>query len=143
MRLWSISPKYLDSKGLVALWRETLLAKAVLENKTSGYRNHPQLQRFKNSENPVQYINKYLEYIYKEALDRGYNFDQTKFRKEKKLSEIPVTNEQIEYEFRHLLKKLKIRDPNKYHEIKDTVDFKANELFCIVPGGIEDWEVIS
>ena len=49
MRLWSVHPKYLDSKGLVALWREALLAKQVLEGGTKGYRNHPQLDRFKKS----------------------------------------------------------------------------------------------
>jgi len=38
MRLWTIHPKYLDAKGLVALWRETLLAKHVLEGKTPGYK---------------------------------------------------------------------------------------------------------
>ena len=30
MRLWSLSPRYLDVKGLVAVWREGLLADAVL-----------------------------------------------------------------------------------------------------------------
>lgn len=30
MRLWSIHPCYLDSKGLIALWRESLLAQACL-----------------------------------------------------------------------------------------------------------------
>nr|WP_243687290.1 pyrimidine dimer DNA glycosylase/endonuclease V [Methanobacterium formicicum] len=48
MRLWSLHPKYLDVKGLVALWREGLLARAVLKGKTKGYTNHPQLIRFKN-----------------------------------------------------------------------------------------------
>ena len=39
MRLWSIHPKYLDCKGLVALWREALLAKKVLRGKTRKYAN--------------------------------------------------------------------------------------------------------
>ena len=30
MRLWSIAFHYLDAKGLVALWRETLLAQEPL-----------------------------------------------------------------------------------------------------------------
>ena len=30
MRIWSLHPEYLDSRGLVALWREALLAQAVL-----------------------------------------------------------------------------------------------------------------
>src|SRR5512147_2354284 len=79
MRIWSIHPKYLDTKGLVALWRETLLAKHVLEGKTKGYRNHPQLQRFKTAKDPLNNINHYLSVVYEEAIVRGYNFDKTKF----------------------------------------------------------------
>jgi len=30
MRLWTIHPKYLDRQGLLALWREALLAQKVL-----------------------------------------------------------------------------------------------------------------
>jgi hypothetical protein len=56
MRIWSLHPKYLDAKGLVALWRESLLAKQALESKTKGYKNHPQLNRFKNSGNAVGWI---------------------------------------------------------------------------------------
>ena len=37
MRLWTIHPRYLDSRGLVALWRESLLARAVLRSQTRGY----------------------------------------------------------------------------------------------------------
>ena len=37
MRLWTLHPKYLDPQGLVALWREALLARAVLQGKTRGY----------------------------------------------------------------------------------------------------------
>ena len=83
MRIWSIHPKYLDSKGLVALWRETLLAKHVLEDKTKGYRNHPQLNRFKSYSEPLAAINLYLNGVYNEALNRQYNFDYTKFKKRK------------------------------------------------------------
>ena len=38
MRLWSIHPKYLGTKGLVALWREALLAQKVLQGNTKGYK---------------------------------------------------------------------------------------------------------
>jgi hypothetical protein len=79
MRIWSLHPKYLDSKGLVALWRETLLAKNVLEENTKGYTNHPQLIRFKSSQNPLAYINLYLSTIFEEASLREYNFDKSKF----------------------------------------------------------------
>jgi hypothetical protein len=33
MRLWSLHPEYLDANGLVALWREALLAQAFLQGK--------------------------------------------------------------------------------------------------------------
>ncbi len=34
MRLWTLHPKYLDPRGLVALWREALFAQAVLRGWT-------------------------------------------------------------------------------------------------------------
>lgn len=64
MRLWSIHPKYLDAKGLVALWREALLAQNVLLGNTKGYKNHPQLIRFKNHTDSISAIGFYLHEIY-------------------------------------------------------------------------------
>jgi hypothetical protein len=78
MRIWSLHPKYLDTKGLVALWRETLLAKHVLENKTKGYRNHPQLNRFKTCTNPLHAINYYLSVVHEEAERRGIDLIKIK-----------------------------------------------------------------
>ncbi len=80
MRLWTIHPKYLDARGLVALWRETLLAQKVLQGETKGYRNHLQLIRFKEQTDPVAYVATYLRFIHQEAVSRGYNFDWTKLR---------------------------------------------------------------
>ena len=105
MRLWSIHPKYLDSRGLVALWRETLLAKNVLAGKTKGYTKHPQLLRFKEAEDPMIAINSYLLDVYNESLERGYNFNPEKFDQFNKQLLIPVSSGQIEYEFRLLLHK--------------------------------------
>ena len=78
MRLWSLHPKYLDVKGLVALWREGLLARAVLKGKTKGYTNHPQLIRFKNQKNPVLFLDTFLNQVYLESKHRGYNFNLEK-----------------------------------------------------------------
>src|SRR5579862_5032823 len=78
MRLWTLHPKYLDAKGLVALWREALLAQKVLRGKTKGYRHHPQLARFKAHENPVVALAAYLREVHKEAKRRGYAFDGSK-----------------------------------------------------------------
>jgi hypothetical protein len=140
MRLWSIHPKYLDSKGLVAHWRESLLAKKVLENKTKGYRKHPQLLRFKKNKNTQILINTYLYYIYLESLKRGYNFDSNKIGEKDTQLKIYVNDKQITYEFEHLLKKLKKRDMKKFEGIKNTSKIKTNPLFKIKEGNIEDWE---
>ena len=102
MRLWSLHPKYLDSKGLVALWREALLARAVLQGETEGYKNHPQLIRFKNHENPLAAINTYILNIYIESVKRFYNFNRNKIGSKFTELEINVTHKQIIYEFKHL-----------------------------------------
>ncbi|MFA6194307.1 MAG: pyrimidine dimer DNA glycosylase/endonuclease V [Patescibacteria group bacterium] len=141
MRLWSLSPQYLDRQGLLAVWREGLLAKKVLEGKTSGYKSHPQLTRFKEQEKPVDHIKAYLLGIYQEAADRGYKFNREKAGLLKnKLKDIKVSSGQIEYEFAHLLKKLAKRDRSRYNELKSLVKPVSHPLFKIRKGGIELWE---
>ncbi len=143
MRIWSIHPKYLDTRGLIAVWREALLAKNVLDNKTKGYKNHPQLDRFKATEKPAEAINQYLSEIYMEAKSRNFNFDQNKIDREFKPSKITVTNEQIKYEFNHLLKKLQVRNTSKYNQIKNTKKIETLNIFQVIEGKIEKWEVVS
>ena len=144
MRIWSIHPKYLDAKGLVALWRETLLAKHVLEGKTKGYTNHPQLMRFKCSDNPLECINNYLAIIHDEAISRQYLFDKNKIAHEFKQQQcLTVTTGQIQYEVAHLLAKLELRDPAKYRQLKKLRSFDPHPLFTVVEGGVEPWEVIK
>jgi hypothetical protein len=141
MRIWSLHPRYLDSKGLVALWRETLLAKHVLEGKTKGYIHHPQLKRFKAAQHPVDCLNYYLTAIYEEAEFRGYHFDKTKINQEFQYSILPVTNGQIEYEQKHLLNKLKTRDIDRYHRFVTLGEWSLHPLFYRVEGDVEDWEI--
>jgi len=142
MRIWSLHPQYLDSKGLVALWRETLLAKHVLENKTKGYKNHPQLTRFKKSKNPVNSINYYLSIVLKEAQARGYNFDASKIDSSFKRLKLTVTKEQMKYEAQHLLKKLKKRDPKKFKNVRSLHTVAPHQMFRVIEGEIESWEII-
>lgn len=142
MRIWSIHPKYLDRQGLLALWRETLLAKKVLEGKTKGYKNHPQLIRFKKSKIPLESINYYLSKIWEEAKERGYEFDKKKFEKTKTFSKIKVTKGQISFETKHLLKKLKKRDIEKFEDVKYIKDTESHPLFEIVGGEREEWEKV-
>lgn len=141
MRLWSINPRYLDQKGLVALWRESLLAKKVLDGNTKGYKNHPQLNRFKENKDPLAAINLYLSYIHEESLSRGYNFDSSKFDVTKKTIKIDVTKGQLKYEFNHLKNKLRYRNILHYNKIKYIKNPESNKIFNIVNGSIEDWEI--
>ena len=143
MRLWSIHPKYLDTKGLVALWREALLAKHVLEGKTKGYKNHPQLNRFKKSEKPLDSINGYLAVIHQEALNRKYAFDKQKVDWTFRPTSLLVTKGQLQYESVHFLSKIKTRDPGKYEELKALLSFDPHPLFILIDGSTEDWEIIS
>jgi hypothetical protein len=140
MRIWSVHPKYLDTKGLVALWRETLLAKHVLEGNTKGYRNHPQLSRFRSAENPINSINLYLSIVYNEAIKREFNFDKNKISWNFYPVKINVTKEQMKFETTHLLNKLKIRDKKKYNELSETELLDPNPVFCLIDGEIEEWE---
>jgi len=141
MRLWSIHPKYLDSKGLVALWREALLAQKVLLGKTRGYKNHPQLIRFKKTSNPVGAIADYLRDILNEANKRGYKFDRSKIAKDQLGEKIDVTTGQSEYEFKHLLNKLKNRDPDLFSNISKNKKISLHPIFHRIKGDIESWEI--
>lgn len=142
MRLWSIHPEYLDAKGLVALWREALLAKKVLEGKTEGYKNHPQLERFKSSENPLNCINFYLSEVYNESHNRGYLFDKTKIDWSFKTQQLTVTTGQLEYEREHFLKKIATRDMERYNNMILLSKFQPHPLFKVIKGDIEKWEKI-
>ena len=141
MRIWSLHPKYLDSKGLVALWRETLLAKKVLEGKTKGYINHPQLHRFRSEDKPVELINQYLSSVFYEAESRGYCFDRTKIDWNFSNKHVQVTDEQMNFEKQHLLKKLKNRDLRFYNVLKNCIDIEQHPIFIVKKGSIERWEI--
>lgn len=142
MRIWSIHPKYLDVKGIVALWREALLAKNVLEGKTKGYKSHPQLNRFKAASAPVAAINQYLAAVYEEAERRGYHFDKNKINWEFEPIKINVTSGQMNYERQHLLNKLSVRDKEKYSELSKISILLPHPIFQIVDGEVEEWEII-
>jgi hypothetical protein len=143
MRLWSLHPKYLDSKGLVALWREGLLARKVLLGETKGYKNHPQLLRFKNHKYPVKAIDTYLFNVYLESQLRNYNFTKAKIGNNFTEELVDVTENQMLYELDHLISKLKTRDLEKYVELKDITVPDPNPFFRIIEGDIETWEILK
>ena len=140
MRLWSLHPRYLDRAGLVALWRESLLAQAVLRGATRGYRRHPQLARFQSHPDPEGAIAAYLDGICREAKRRGYRFDATKIGGRRAELPIAVTRGQLRYERKHLLKKLLARNPDSCNALKAVDEPESHPLFTAVPGEIEAWE---
>jgi hypothetical protein len=142
MRLWSLDPSLLDAKGLVALWREGLLAQKVLAGKTRGYRSHPQLERFRNTGNPCGAIADYLRTVLAESQRRGYRFDAAKISAGSFEERIPVTKGQLEYEFRHLKRKCSMRNPECYRKLC-AAKISAHPLFRIIDGDIEPWETSS
>ncbi|HLP98390.1 MAG TPA: pyrimidine dimer DNA glycosylase/endonuclease V [Sideroxyarcus sp.] len=141
MRIWSLHPRHLDTKGLVALWRETLLAQKVLRGETKGYRNHPQLNRFNAHPEPLAAIAFYLHEVQCEATRRGYRFDAGKIGRFGKVGRIPVHDGQVAYEWSHLRAKLKQRDPEAYRR-SGGVEPAVHPLFRVVAGEVEDWEVV-
>ncbi len=143
MRLWSLHPKHLDPAGLVALWRETLLAKAVLNGRTKGYRHHPQLLRFQRHPTPRSAINAYLGAICDEADRRGYSFDRSKVGPVRRVSRIAVTKGQVAYEWKHLLAKLKRRSPALFKGLPARARPTLHPLMRGVAGGIEEWERVG
>jgi hypothetical protein len=140
MRLWTLHPKYLDSAGLVALWREALLAQAVLSGRTRGYRHHPQLERFRAQANPAASLAAYLQGVYLESLRRGYRFDESKIGHPESRTTIPVTDGQLRFEWRHLMRKLAQRAPQLYRSQRAVDLPDPHPLFEIVLGPIADWE---
>jgi hypothetical protein len=140
VRLWSLHPKYLDGRGIVALWREGLLALAVLQGKTKGYTHHPQLERFRRETSPLSSLRSYLWSVVQEARQRGYRFQASKLKGSRKAPPIRVTTGQLRFEMQHLRRKLRKRSPAKLRENGNPLQPDPHPLFRSVPGGIEDWE---
>jgi len=140
MRIWTVHPRYLDRQGLVAVWREGLLARAVLLGKTRGYLHHPQLVRFREQRSPVAAIASYLKGVRAEAVRRGYNFDPRKMGKGGMRGRIPETDGQLRYEWSHLLAKLRKRSPERFEELRPIELPDPHPLFEIVPGDVRPWE---
>src|SRR5436305_14402912 len=118
MRLWTVHPRYLDARGLVAAWREALLAQKVLAGATKGYRAHPQLVRFHAQTHPGRALAAFLEGIAQESLIRRYCFDITKISQPMLAGQIEETSGQLLYEWKHLKRKLRKRAPALYRQVR-------------------------
>jgi hypothetical protein len=142
VRIWSLHPQYLDRQGLVAGWREALLAQAVLAGRTRGYRAHPQLERFRAAASPVDRIGAYLTVLADEADARGYRFDRSRIDRADADStpRITVTTGQLALEWEHLRIKLSERSPEIRRRWGDVVIPAAHPLFAVTEGPVASWE---
>lgn len=140
MRLWSLHPMYLDPQGLVALWREALLAQAVLRGRTRGYTRHPQLDRFRGHGDPVAAIGAYLAAVHVEATRRGYAFDATKIGPVRDAPTLRVAEGQLTLEWRHLRTKLAARSPAWLARWDEVATPRPHPLFLAQPGPVASWE---
>ena len=140
MRLWSLHPKYLDTQGLLALWREALLARAVLGGRTRGYRQHPQLERFRSQRSPRLAINAYLAVVHAEASSRDYAFDRSKIGPLRPIPRIAVPSGQVDHEWAHLLAKLAVRNPRLREQWGTLERPSCHPLFYSRRGALASWE---
>jgi hypothetical protein len=145
VRLWSLHPKYLDRQGLLAVWREGLLAQAVLRGETKGYTRHPQLDRFRAAPDPLGAIAAYLAAIADEAEARGYRFDRAKILAAPTRRRMSVTRGQLDYEFRLLRRKLRVptRDPQRAATLARVTLPEPHPLFAVTDGPTADWERVK
>jgi hypothetical protein len=141
MRLWTLHPKYLDAQGLVALWREALLARAVLRGETKGYRHHPQLHRFQAHASPKSAINAFLKAVLVEAAARGYAFNRRKVGPVRGRLKIAASSGQVRYEWQHLMRKLRARNPALYRKWRRLDSPEPHPLFRVKRGSVEPWEI--
>lgn len=140
MRLWSLHPSLLDRVGLVALWREGLLAQKVLRGQTTGYRFHPQLKRFRATRSPVAAISTYLWSVIDEATIRGYKFDASKIATRRRRISMSVSRGQLEFERLHLRRKLRLRDREWLRKM-DSGKLRPHPMLRVIPGRVESWEI--
>lgn len=127
---------------MLALWREALLAQAVLSDQTKGYKHHPQLLRFRQCAAPRSQIAHYLTAVWNEASRRGYRFNRAKIGKIGQAAVIlPATRGQLEYEWQHLRSKLASRAPAWLASLPDVALAEPHPLFQAIPGRIAEWEV--
>lgn len=125
------------------MWREALLAQAVLTGSTNGYVHHPQLLRFREQSLPIAFIAEYLRSVHREAVNRGYRFDVEKIIPLRAPSRLTVTRGQLEFERRHLMKKLERRDPKRLAPLRRMESLEPHPLFRMVRGSIARWEKVA
>jgi hypothetical protein len=127
MRIWTVHPRYLDVKGFVALWRETLLGMETLKKHVKcqhyiPWYKHPQLAPFKAQSDPILYISNYLYLVLEESRRRNYNFDGSKLDAIPYCENLPLikaSREVLVHEWLVCLGRYRVRSPKWFEEVKD------------------------
>ena len=167
MRLWSVHARHLDTVGLVACWREALLAQRVLTGTTRGYRRHAQLERFLPGSAlaaesrgtgpdallgaagpddgwPGDLIVAYLHALADEASARGHSYDVARIAGPRPdVGPVPVTDGQVAHEWALLSRKLAGRSPAVLERWAGVVVPDVHPLFVVVPGPVARWERVT
>lgn len=106
---------------------------------TRGYRQHPQLARFRGHAAPELAIDAHLAAVREEASERGYAFDRSKLGAIQAVAGIEATSGQLACEWEHLLRKLVVRHAALAGRRRDEAP-ACLPLFVIAPGPIAAWE---
>lgn len=138
MRLWTLHPKYLDSEGLMAVWRDALRARRLLKEETDGDSDHPQLTRFRETDHPADAIECYLQTVFEEARERDVSFDASKLHTPVRNVRIEETEDRLLYEWHRLLDKLRERQPPLFRKIKDLERPDAHPMFTIIEDDVHE-----
>jgi hypothetical protein len=83
----------------------------------------------------------YLHAVLSEANVRGYRFNATKILLERNAVQIVASRGQLDYEWKHLVKKLRVRDPSWFEQFATLTEPTSHPMFLIVSGPIAEWEV--
>jgi hypothetical protein len=78
--------------------------------------------------------------LHEESENRGYSFNKSKIGAARKPISISVTNGQMNYEWQHLMAKLKQRSPAVYEKWYKCKTIEPHPLFTVYAGEIEEWE---
>jgi len=89
---------------------------------------------------PLAAVAAFLAGIADEAQRRGYHFNAAKISRRRFKGQIPETNGQLLYEWRHLQTKLRARAPQMGRQFRGVTIPEPHPLFRIVPGKVRDWE---
>ena len=141
MRLWSLHPRYLDPKGLVALWREALARPGRAPGAIPGdIATIPSCSDSARSPLRVAASPSTFGPCTRNRSSEATASTGARLCTGGTVARVDVTRGQLDFEWRHLLAKLEKRNPPVLEALQNTGDPAPHPLFRVVPGAIEEWE---